>query len=443
MTTNKTLQILPLLLIIFLHLIFNSVNTFTQWQQIYQANSNVVFADIHFVNLNTGFVTCNDSAIYKTTNSGQNWFALNSTSNFGLFNIQFTSVNTGFAVGNTGFSNGQFLRTTNSGSNWQVTQLLYFIYSVDFIDDNTGYLSDDNGMLHKTTNGGLNWVNINIQSGTLLNFVDFIDINTGFVIAGANQKLFITSNGGINWQSKSSPDFYKVQFLNYNTGFGYTFTGINSVLYKTTNNGNNWFSLFQPDSFFIVDIYFLNENTGWVTGGKLYNGSAYMRKVYKTYNAGLAWYEQNTGYVSQDTSSCTGVIQMLDSLNGFIASGYCQVNSNPVIKSRIYKTTNGGGAPIGLEPQYSNIPVEYKLHQNYPNPFNPVTKISFEIPKENYTVLTINDITGKLVTVLFAENLMPGKYETEWNAGSISSGVYFYTFKSGEFTATKKMLIIK
>jgi photosystem II stability/assembly factor-like uncharacterized protein len=420
---------------------------FSQWQQIYQTSSiNVVFADLHFIDQNTGFVTCQDSAIYKTTNSGINWFALNSTSNHGLFNIQFTSANIGYAVGNIGFSNGQFLKTTNSGINWLVTQLPYYIFSMDFVDNNTGYLSDDNGFLHKTTNGGQNWININLNSGLYLNYVDFIDLNNGFVVASENQRLLVTSNSGINWQVKNSPAFTKVQFLNSNTGFGFV-NLFQSIVYKSTDNGNSWQNIFQMDSIHIFDLNFINEHTGWLTGAKLFDNMVFFRKVFKTTNSGINWIEQYSGFIQTDSSSCLGVIQMLDSNNGYISTGYCEVvGGSPIMKGRIYKTTNGGGAPIGIEPVYSNIPENYLLHQNYPNPFNPVTKISFEIPvigSNVSTSLTISDITGRVISVLVDEQLQPGKYEIEWNASSYSSGVYFYTLNSGNFNETRKMLMIK
>lgn len=448
MITNNNLRINQLYLCLFLSLIFNSININSQWYQVYQSNSNYYgyFGGLYFIDLNTGFITCIDSAIYKTTNSGLNWFALSSTSNHGLFNIQFTSSNTGYAVGNVGFSNGQFLKTTNSGINWHVTLLPYYIFSMDFVDNNTGYLSDDNGFLHKTTNGGQNWVSINLNSGLYLNYVDFIDLNNGYVVASENQRLLVTTNSGLNWQQKYSPRFSKVQFLNSNTGFGFV-NLFQSIVYKSTDNGNSWQNIFQMDSIHIFDLNFINEYTGWLTGAKLFDNMVFYRKVFKTTNSGINWIEQYSGFIQPDSSSCLGVIQMLDSNNGYISTGYCEVvGGSPTMKGRIYKTTNGGGEPIGIEPVYSNIPESYLLHQNYPNPFNPFTKISFDIPvsiANASTSLIIYDITGKVVSVLVDEVLQPGKYEIEWNAENFTSGVYFYTLRSGNFKETRKMLMIK
>lgn len=85
----------------------------------------------------------------------------------------------------------------------------------------------------------------------------------------------------------------------------------------------------------------------------------------------------------------------------------------------------------------------YYLEQNYPNPFNPATKIRFNLPKSQYVSLKVFDITGRLVTVLAEGKLESGSNTVEFNASSLSSGVYFYTIKAGDFFQTKKMLLLK
>ena len=98
---------------------------------------------------------------------------------------------------------------------------------------------------------------------------------------------------------------------------------------------------------------------------------------------------------------------------------------------------------IGIQPVSSEIPGEYRLAQNYPNPFNPTTKIAFEIPKGGFVSLKVYDITGKEVYAPVAENLQAGKYSVDINAGILSSGVYFYSLRAGDFQSTKKMTMLK
>lgn len=85
----------------------------------------------------------------------------------------------------------------------------------------------------------------------------------------------------------------------------------------------------------------------------------------------------------------------------------------------------------------------YSLSQNYPNPFNPSTRIDFSIKKSGFTSLTIYDLTGKKVADLINENMNAGAYSFDFNAIGLSSGVYIYTLKSGDFNQSKKFILIK
>ncbi|OGU34929.1 MAG: hypothetical protein A2068_00800 [Ignavibacteria bacterium GWB2_35_6b] len=94
-----------------------------------------------------------------------------------------------------------------------------------------------------------------------------------------------------------------------------------------------------------------------------------------------------------------------------------------------------------------NLRDEIVLHQNYPNPFNPVTKISFAIPvvTANFAVTTLKiyDVLGREIKKLVNEYKQPGTYEIEFDASFLSSGVYFYKLQSGNFSAIRKMVLIK
>jgi hypothetical protein len=107
-----------------------------------------------------------------------------------------------------------------------------------------------------------------------------------------------------------------------------------------------------------------------------------------------------------------------------------------------YHRVNG----TGLEKEQSGSPeriTEYKLEQNYPNPFNPTTTITYQIKEKGFTTLKIYDLLGKLVTTLVNEEKENGKYSVEFNASKLSSGVYIYEMRSGNFLATKKFIMLK
>ena len=98
---------------------------------------------------------------------------------------------------------------------------------------------------------------------------------------------------------------------------------------------------------------------------------------------------------------------------------------------------------VGINNISTEVPAEYRLEQNYPNPFNPSTKINFAVSKPGFVSLKVYDIIGKEVANLISDDLHSGVYSYEFNASNLSSGMYFYSLKSGSFTETKKMLLIK
>ena len=90
-----------------------------------------------------------------------------------------------------------------------------------------------------------------------------------------------------------------------------------------------------------------------------------------------------------------------------------------------------------------NIPSEYKLYQNYPNPFNPSTTIRFQMPERSEVSLKIYDLLGNEVKTLFNEIKDAGFYDYDFNAGSLASGIYFYSLHTDKFSKTYKMILLK
>ncbi len=97
----------------------------------------------------------------------------------------------------------------------------------------------------------------------------------------------------------------------------------------------------------------------------------------------------------------------------------------------------------GIEETGEGIPTKYELSQNYPNPFNPTTVINFSIPESGEVTLKIYDMLGREVATLVNESKQAGSYRVTFDASKLSSGVYMYTLKSGNFVASKKMMLMK
>jgi hypothetical protein len=116
--------------------------------------------------------------------------------------------------------------------------------------------------------------------------------------------------------------------------------------------------------------------------------------------------------------------------------------------------TNGAGAdtsniailaviPASSVTYRQGIPDVFALHQNFPNPFNPSTYIRYDIPKESDVTLEIYNVLGQRISVLVREYQQAGYYNVHFDAGHLSSGVYFYRVQAGEFTDVRKLMLIR
>ncbi|MEE9431221.1 MAG: T9SS type A sorting domain-containing protein [Melioribacteraceae bacterium] len=90
-----------------------------------------------------------------------------------------------------------------------------------------------------------------------------------------------------------------------------------------------------------------------------------------------------------------------------------------------------------------NISGGFNLLQNYPNPFNPTTTITYQLKDANNVNLKVYDVLGKEVAELINEIKSAGVYNISFNASNLPSGLYFYRIQAGEFTAVRKMLLMK
>jgi hypothetical protein len=98
---------------------------------------------------------------------------------------------------------------------------------------------------------------------------------------------------------------------------------------------------------------------------------------------------------------------------------------------------------VGISHNDNTVPTVYSLSQNYPNPFNPTTNIQFALPKASDVKLVVYDLLGAEVKTLVNEHMQAGTHDVSFNGTNLASGVYFYKIQAGDFTAVKKMLMVK
>ena len=400
-------------------IIFRSSTNGNNWDIAYREYiTQENLKSVYFVNQSTGLAAGTHGIMLRTTNGGINWNSQFLGTDKTFNSIQFVNSETGYAAGGESYSFGIVYKTTNSGISWQqVYRDSLQLVSVHFINPSTGWSAANSRAIIKTTDAGNNWSKSIITTTQPLNIIYdifFINENTGFI---GSTGMYKTTDGGINWYRVLVYISQTIQFIG-NSGFAITNAAGNFM--KSTNTGENWVS-YPTGGSYRGDVFFINTETGWVNTPNI---------IRKTTNGGINWAVQNTDLNSISANALFFINENI----GWAAGNY----------GGIMRTTNGG---IGISTISTEIPRQFNLYQNYPNPFNPVTKIRFSIPStlENRqsVSLKIYDILGKEIAVLVNENLLPGTYETEWNASNYSSGIYFYSLLTDNFTQTRKMVLIK
>ncbi|OGU59960.1 MAG: hypothetical protein A2X60_06240 [Ignavibacteria bacterium GWF2_35_20] len=181
----------------------------------------------------------------------------------------------------------------------------------------------------------------------------------------------------------------------------------------------------------------------------------------------LVWIETSKneiGFkVERSTNADTNWLSIDSVAQNIVTYTDTNLSGNKVYYYRIYAYNTAGNSdysnvaldttfnPVGIILGEGPIPANYSLNQNYPNPFNPSTKISWRSPVSSYVSLKVFDVLGNEIATLVDEYKPVGNYEVEFStkggqaAGShqLSSGVYYYQLKAGEFVQTKKLILMK
>ncbi|MCX6159676.1 MAG: YCF48-related protein [Ignavibacteriae bacterium] len=425
--------------------VLKSTNSGLNWS-VKSRNTDYNFSQITFVDNNTGFVISDSDSgkIFRTTNYGNNWDLSIGNSKYYFKKISFANSSTGCVIGspyaNANY-NSKILRTTDSGDNWSEinNSLNISAFTIQFIDQQNGFIGCDSDRLLVTSNAGLNWNLVTLSHSIPFDIegISFINNSTGWLSGHKTYSIYPnnfernilwkTTNAGGNWNiiydSIGFRRNYLIQFVTENTGFKTSNTG-SKVYFKTINGGANWFSVSLPVYTDYWSFKFINQNTGWISGST----STSNRVILKTTNGGNNW-----------------SFQLIEEYGSYIRSIYAFDENNAWFcgyTNSIYKTTDGGGV-IGIEPINNTFPNHFSLSQNYPNPFNPTTIINYQLSVSSIVSLKIYDITGKEISVLVNQKQPPGYYNVKFDGSNLPSGVYFYKIFTEDFSETKKMILIK
>jgi hypothetical protein len=371
-------------------------------------------------NIYTGGTSKN---IYKSTDNGNNWQLVFDN---GLANILYLSCDSNnnvlAAYGSTGV-----LKSTNGGLNWDLIPGSTFgsntVNAVCFGKPGYIYVGVTTGGIYRSTDGGATFPDNALSGVNIVNiYVDKYDYNRVLVSASStsNNGIFLSTNAGTNYSDNLTSGTNSWAFVQ-KTATEYYSVGTSSgyPVLKSTNGGLNWTTVSNLSSAKRGACLDLAGNI-YVTG----NSGAF-----KSTDNGVTFVNFNFTYTSNQsiTNGNRVFVTATGSTNGGIW---------------IYTDTT----LTGLTKINTIIPREYILEQNYPNPFNSNTTVKFKMANTGIATINIYDISGRLIKNLLKENLQPGEYNYNFNAGDLSSGIYFYKmFVNGgqDYNNVKKMIILK
>jgi photosystem II stability/assembly factor-like uncharacterized protein len=318
------------------------------------------------------------SQVLKTEDGGKSWSYIRHQSGEYIFDIEFIDANTGWIVGFPSL----IAKTTNTGQTWQIqTPVDYnnYFWAVDFIDASTGWAVGTSGRIRKTTDGGSTWTTQRAGTSTFFSDVEFLNDQKGWII-GEGGTILKTEDGGENWVFVKSPKITGLNSISFADERHGRIVGDRGVILRTDDGGETWYEIPSKTQEDLSCIFFVDEQTGWITS---YNGS-------------------------------------------------------------ILKTTSGGIDDV--EQQFvdnSLLPTKLILKQNYPNPFNNATMITYQVSMASQVELSVYNLLGQRVATLVSQWQPAGQYQVQWDAGSFTSGVYLYKLSAGKFQAVKRLVLLK
>ncbi|NHZ84780.1 MAG: T9SS type A sorting domain-containing protein [Planctomycetia bacterium] len=141
------------------------------------------------------------------------------------------------------------------------------------------------------------------------------------------------------------------------------------------------------------------------------------------------------------------VISTYDNSNQRMTSQVTQLNNGTNLVNSTRSWYSYEGLTLSAESEVG-IPTDFSLKQNYPNPFNPSTTITFDLSEETDVKISIYDMTGRLVRELVNQTMTVGSKTINWDGmdevgNPVSGGVYFYNLQTGDYSQTKKMVLMK
>jgi hypothetical protein len=295
----------------------------------------------------------------------------------------------------------------------------------------------------QTTNGGYIAVGDSIYHQLEWNYIPSLSINK------------LDENGDTEWRNPFGDDFIgRANSIQQTTDGGYILAG-DSVDFRSEFEYSHYLMVMKLDE---------NGNTEWKYFGGEYSGAQSIQQTEddgyivagNTTDAGhgldvlIMKLDENGNEQWMKIYGSSGGWEYASSIQQTSDGGYIVAGQTDSYGSGLYDMwilkldENGNGpGPDGISDSNQYHCKGFSLSQNYPNPFNPETEIAFTLPEASPVTVTVYNILGQVVMEQIKGNMKAGYHTVTWNASGMNSGVYFYRLQASEFTATRRMVLVK
>lgn len=376
--------------------------------------------------------------VYVSRNKGDNWTQIATTSlGTSAHSFYVSPLDTNVWVAAIESSTDKVIRTTDYGVTWNTILSRNFSnygqpLEMDQNNPSIFYFAPDAGGFYKSIDTGKTFTEIsnNYPFRSPCDLIVMYDSSDVIFVAdgvtGSGQgEIHKSTNGGLNWAkvhtNTSSSEIPAMANTIFDKSIMYATNWSGGSIFITTNYGDSWNLLrTNPSSGWAADI--CKEDPTIVLTG------SYGASTFLSTNSGANF----TTYSSGGGAGAGMIVPDRSTLINMMTGGLYKLSINYSVVTEINENTISAIAPK-----------DFKLYQNFPNPFNPVTRIKFDLPKSNFVKIVIYDNVGRELRTLLNEFRNSGSYEINFDAGNLSTGVYFYKLSTDGFQETKRMVLIK
>jgi hypothetical protein len=364
------------------------------------------------------FAGTNGDGVFRSTDKGTSWTELHA----GLIGSQAYLIYS-FAVRDTSLIAGTYgsgiFRSNDNGTSWTaMTPSNGPLYVTSLAVFGTNLFAGTDGIF-RSTDDGTSWTAVSTgYTGTWV--YSFATLDTT-LFAGSAQGVFRSTNNGTSWTRVDTGMGYAVvrslAVIGTNIFAGTDGDGV----FRSTNNGTSWVA---ADSG-LTDIEVFSFA---VVGRNIFAGT-YGGGVFLSTDNGSSWTSVNTDNTALARSAVWAFVEVDTTLFAGSDQGLWFRPLSEMV--------------TGVQEQKEDLPTRFSLQQNYPNPFNPTTVIGYLIPAFGRVTLKVYDVLGRELATLVNEDESAGYKSVTFNASKLSAGVYFYKLHTGNYSAAKKLLLLK